>query len=120
MHTLCRIAFVLTLLPQCLSPLPAAPVLPHLFSDHMVLQRDVPIRVWGSADPGEAVKVEFAGHTARGAADTRGHWSVTLPAMPAGGPLSLRVIGKKTIALRDVMVGEVWVASGQSNMAFAL
>src|SRR5215831_7767130 len=102
------------------SPLYADPVLPHLFSDHMVLQREAPIRVWGNADPGERVKVELAGHTAYQVADKAGHWTMWLPSMQAGGPFTLKITSKKSILLRDVTIGEVWVASGQSNMAFAL
>jgi sialate O-acetylesterase len=94
--------------------------LPHLFSDHMVLQRDSEVRVWGWADPGEKISVSLAGQTKESSADGGGHWKVVLPAMPAGGPFVLRVRGKKTLVYRDVMFGEVWVASGQSNMTFAL
>jgi sialate O-acetylesterase len=102
------------------SPLSAQPTLPHLFSDHMVLQRDGDIRVWGWAEPGEAISVSLAGRSKEttAAADTR--WSVSLPAMHAGGPFTLVVRGKKTIELRDVLIGDVWIASGQSNMTYAL
>src|SRR5215475_16059375 len=102
------------------SQLQAEPSLPHLFGDHMVFQRDTPIRVWGTADAGERVTVELAGRTESTVADARRHWKVSLPAMAAGGPFTLRVLGRRSIVLRDVMVGEVWVASGQSNMAFVL
>ena len=102
------------------SPCCAEPALPHLFSDHMVLQRDADIRVWGWADPGEKISVSLAGQMMATNADGRGHRSVDLQALPAGGPFVLRVQGKKTIEFRDVMIGEVWVASGQSNMTYAL
>src|SRR5262249_24114846 len=98
----------------------ADPELPHLFSDHMVLQRDVPIHVWGMAEANEKITVELAGHTVHTTGSAEGSWSVFLPAMPAGGPFLLRVNGKKEVLLRDVMIGEVWIASGQSNMAYAL
>ena len=98
----------------------AEPRLPHLFSDHMVFQRDAAIRVWGWAEPGEAISVEFAGQTKQATADADSRWHVDLAALPAGGPFVLQVRGKKTLEFKDVMVGEVWVASGQSNMAYSL
>jgi sialate O-acetylesterase len=96
------------------------PVLPTLISDHMVLQQGREIHVWGRADAGEKVTVSLAGHTATTTTDARNHWSVYLPAMSAGGPFTLTVQGNKPIVIKDVMIGEVWIASGQSNMAFAL
>jgi len=102
------------------SPLRAEPVLPHLFSDHMVIQREAEIRVWGWADSGEVISVSLGTTGGQATADSDGRWRVTLPAMPAGGPFTLTVQGKKTILFRDVMLGEVWVASGQSNMSYAL
>jgi sialate O-acetylesterase len=102
------------------SPIYAEPVLPHLFSDHMVLQRDADIRVWGWADPGEEISISLGGHTKATSADGQRHWKIDLPAMPAGGPFVLHVQGKKTVEFKDVMIGEVWVASGQSNMTYAL
>ena len=100
--------------------LQASPVLPHLFSDHMVLQRDMPISIWGRADAGEQITVTLAEQSAHTAAGADGRWKVTLASMAAGGPFVLSVRGDATITLRDVMIGEVWVASGQSNMTFAL
>src|SRR6267378_6384419 len=98
----------------------ADPVLPHLLSDHMVLQQGREIHIWGKADPGEKITVTLAERTSSAQPDVNGSWSVRLPAMPAGGPFTVIVRGKKTILLKDVMIGEVWVASGQSNMTFAL
>ena len=103
-----------------LSSLRAEPVLPHLFSDHMVIQREAEIRVWGRADPGEIVSVGLGASIGQATTDADGRWRVTLPAMRAGGPFVLKIQGKKTIVFRDVMLGEVWVASGQSNMTYAL
>jgi sialate O-acetylesterase len=91
-----------------------------LFGDHMVLQREAPIRVWGRADPGERVQVQLATRQARTRADAHGRWQVLLASMPAGGPHQLHVIGLNRLHLSDVMVGEVWVASGQSNMEWSL
>jgi sialate O-acetylesterase len=98
----------------------AEPRLSHLFSDHMVLQRDVELRIWGWGDPGESIEVGLAGLSRQTSAADDGHWSVSLPPLRAGGPFILEVRGKKTLRLKDVMIGEVWVASGQSNMTYAL
>ena len=114
-----RTAIVLSLLAFTLNCW-ADPVLPTLFSDHVVLQRDREIHIWGKADPGERITASLAGHEATATADKRGAWSVHLPAMSAGGPFTLVIRGKKQIAIRDVMIGEVWIASGQSNMTFSL
>jgi len=94
--------------------------LPALLSDHMVLQRGLPVHIWGKAAPAEAVSVTFRGATRAATADEIGHWSVYLPPSEAGGPFELTVKGNNAITLSDVMVGEVWVDSGQSNMEFAL
>lgn len=92
--------------------------LPALFSDHAVLQRNIPLRVWGWAEPGEMVSVMLAGNEARAAAGPDGAWEVTLPAQPAGGPLEMTVSGSDTVVVHDLLVGEVWIGSGQSNMEF--
>jgi sialate O-acetylesterase len=94
--------------------------LAHIFSEHMVLQRQQPIAVWGWADPGEAVRVEFHGKHARTRANAQGEWRVKLPAQRAGGPYSLVVQGQSRIALNDVLVGDLWLASGQSNMEWSV
>jgi sialate O-acetylesterase len=107
------------LFAMCLS-LDAEPRLPHLFSDHMVLQRDIELRIWGWADVGEPIEVNLAGASRKTAAAGNGRWSVLLPPFPAGGPFVIEVRGKKTLRLKDVMIGEVWVASGQSNMTYAV
>jgi sialate O-acetylesterase len=86
----------------------------------MVLQRDLEIPVWGWADPGEPISVRLAGNLRETITGPEGKWHVTLPAEPAGGPFVLLVKGQKTIVLRDVLIGEVWIASGQSNMTYAL
>jgi sialate O-acetylesterase len=90
--------------------------LPGVFSDHMVLQRDTPLRVWGWADAGEKVTVKIAGRSKTCDTDADGHWSVVLAPMKAGGPHRLTVRGKNTLRVEDVLVGEVWICSGQSNM----
>ena len=89
-----------------------------IFQDHAVLQRDRPIEVWGHAGNGEAITVSIAASTARARADGSGRWSVTLPAMSAGGPFVLTAQGGSGSrqAARDILVGDVFLCSGQSNM----
>jgi sialate O-acetylesterase len=104
----------------CAPALWAEPRLPHLFSDHMVLQRDAEIRVWGWAAPQEKIRVRLAGETRETTAAGDASWNVALPALGAGGPFELEVRGNTTVVFKDVLIGEVWVASGQSNMTYAL
>jgi sialate O-acetylesterase len=88
-----------------------------MFQDHAVLQRDAPIRVFGTAAPGAAVDVTFAAERARGRADAAGRWMLELPARPAGGPFELVARAGATVQrVDDVLVGDVWLCSGQSNM----
>jgi len=94
--------------------------MPQVFGSHMVLQRDKPIIIWGWANPGETVTVRLATENGRAQANDRGEWKVTLPAMSAGGPFTLTVSGSSTVTYDDVMVGEVWLCSGQSNMEFGM
>ncbi len=102
------------------APAPAVALLAPVFQDQAVLQRDRPIRVWGSATPGEQVLVAFNGREAGGRADTSGRWEATLPAVGAGGPYTLEVRGESgsSQVVSDVLVGDVWLCSGQSNMEF--
>lgn len=94
--------------------------LPSHFSDHLVLQRDAALPIWGTADPGEEVVVTFQQQEQKTTAGDDGRWSVHLAKTPAGGPYELTVQGKNTVTLKDVLVGEVWLASGQSNMDFTV
>ncbi len=98
----------------------AQPKPANIFSSHMVLQRDKPIRVWGTASAGETVTVSLAEKSAKAKTDRSGRWSVTLPAMPHGGPHTMRIRGKQETILEDILVGEVWLCSGQSNMEWPL
>jgi sialate O-acetylesterase len=92
-----------------------------LFTDHMVLQRDMKVPVWGKAKPGENVTVEFQGQKVAAQADAEGNWLATLAPLKAGGPATFKVAGAgNTIELKDVLVGEVWICSGQSNMEWSL
>ena len=91
--------------------------LPAVISDGMVLQRDQPIVLWGWAEPGTEVSVTLAGDRANAHADDNGNWQVTLPERPAGGPHTISVSGRATVQqIKDVLIGEVWLGSGQSNM----
>ncbi len=93
-----------------------ADVRPHaLFSDGMVLQRGMEIPVWGTADEGEQVEVAFCGQTVTTAARD-GAWTVRLAPLDAGGPYTMTISGANSVEIRDVLVGEVWVCGGQSNM----
>lgn len=91
-----------------------------LFGDHMVMQRDVPLPVWGTAKPGEQVTVSLGERKASTTADAAGRWQVKLDALPAGGPFVMTLAGDNRVTIEDVMVGEVWVCSGQSNMAMTV
>lgn len=116
-----RLRLVLAvMLAAATGPVHAEVVVSGLFSDHMVLQRNTPIAVWGTAVAGERITVRLAGQQAVGRADDAGRWRTQLRPLDAGGPFVLTIAGTNTITLHDVMIGEVWVCSGQSNMAFPL
>jgi sialate O-acetylesterase len=93
----------------------------NMFGDHMVLQQGIRNKVWGKADPGEAVTVSLGGQTQSTTAAADGSWHVLLdPVMDYGGPHTLTVKGKNTVSFSDVLIGEVWVCSGQSNMQWSV
>ncbi len=95
--------------------------MPAIFGDHMVLQQELALPVWGTAEPGEAVTVTLDGHSARATAGADGKWAVKLPRMkPNAEGVTMTVAGKNTVTISDVLIGEVWVCSGQSNMEFGL
>lgn len=100
----------------------AAPLLASVFTDHAVLQRGRPIRVWGIAEPGGAVAIDLSGQAAQARADAQGRWSAELPARPADGiPLALTVrSGGAVQTVSDLLMGDVWLCSGQSNMEYPL
>lgn len=92
-----------------------------IFGDHMVLQQNQPIRVWGTADPEENVTVSLADESRSGKASAEGQWRIDLPAMPADGKAhTMTIKGSNTISLTDVWLGEVWLCSGQSNMEWSV
>lgn len=92
--------------------------MPLLFSDGMVLQRNKAIPIWGFADANEKVEIHFNKQIKKTQADKNGKWTVNLDAEKAGGPFELIIIGKNKITIKNVLVGEVWICSGQSNMEF--
>lgn len=102
------------------APLRAEVSLPAIFSDHMVLQGDTTVPVWGWAEAGEQVTVTIAGQTKSVTADASGNWSLKLDPLKTGEALTMTVRGKNSITVQDVVVGEVWLCSGQSNMAMTV
>lgn len=119
---LALLALLLAAAPQPASSAPAVAEvrLAAVFGDHAVLQRDRPLRVWGFARPGEEVTVTLAGRTSKATTDPDGRFAVTLEALPAGGPHELVAAGSTRAVSTDVHVGEVWLSSGQSNMAMTV
>lgn len=124
MHITCHAAFVRRLAIALLLGLSSAAFaevrLPALFSDHAVLQQGVSVPVWGWADPGEEITVAISGQTRTVKAGADGAWRVALDALKPGATLTLTVKGKNTVTVQDVLVGEVWLGSGQSNMAMTV
>jgi len=109
--------FVIAAGAWCLAVTAFADVkMPAIFTDHMVLQRDQKNRVWGWAEHGETVKVTIGNQSHQATAGTDKKWTVTLEPLQVGGPLTLSIAGKSTVTIQDVLVGEVWICSGQSNM----
>ncbi len=94
--------------------------LPNIFGDHMVIQRLQTNPVWGKADPGENITVKIHGQYHTTTAGEDGNWRVMLNPVPTGGPYELIIEAKNTVTLRDILVGEVWLCSGQSNMVRAV
>jgi len=103
----------------CAAPAAAEMKMPSIFSEGMVLQRDMPVPIWGWADDGEKVTVAIQGQTVSTVA-AGGKWRVTLKPLKAGGPYRLTVRGRKPLTFKDVLVGEVWFTAGQSNMMMAI
>ena len=109
-------ALFVCLLTFCCAAARAEVTLPPVISDHMVLQRDAAAPIWGSASPGEEISVSIAGQTKTTSADAKGNWKVSLDPLKVAEGLTLTVKGKNTLTIQDVLVGEVWLGSGQSNM----
>ena len=122
-HPKLKRSALLALLATTLAPWAAADVrMPAIFSDHMVLQRDAQVAVWGWADPGEEVTVEpsWSDAAVTLSADADGRWRTAVATGPAGGPHSLSIAGANRVTFEDVLFGEVWVCSGQSNMEWSM
>jgi len=94
--------------------------LPALISDGMVLQQGTKVNLWGEADPGEVVKVKLGGQEAEATAGHDRRWKVEIGPLSGGEPFTMSIVGKNIITLHDVLVGEVWICSGQSNMEMSV
>ena len=114
-----RVFLICLLWASCLKVYPNV-VLPSIFSDHMVLQQKSDVRIWGWDLKRQKVKIHWQGNTYKSKANSEGHWEVSIPTGSAGGPFELLVEGSKKIHIKDVWLGEVWLASGQSNMEYSL
>src|SRR5512133_2535021 len=112
-----KILFILLLFSNIAA---AQVVLPPFFNCNMVLQQGIPIPVWGWASPGEKVSVTFNNKTVTTKTGKDGKWKVSLQAMNYGGPYNMVVKGKNLRTIENILIGEVWVCSGQSNMEFNL
>lgn len=116
-----RIICLAVVLGLLAGPLYAAVSVPSIFGSHMVVQQGQAVPVWGKAEPGEEVSVSLGGHTAKATADSAGKWRVDLPKVQGEGALQLVVAGKEnTLTFDDVLAGEVWIGSGQSNMQWTV
>jgi sialate O-acetylesterase len=94
--------------------------LPNIFTDHMVLQQGQENKIWGKGKAGEKVSITIDGKTVETVTDEQGNWSAKLPVLPVGGPYVLKIVGENAIEIQDVLVGEVWICSGQSNMQWSV
>jgi len=117
--TLATLASVAAVALLCPAASPADVTLATPFCDGAVLQRDKPLAIWGAASPGEKVKVDFKGQTQQTEADAQGRWHIQLAGFPASAePAQLVVTGHNTVTVRDILLGDVWLCAGQSNMHF--
>lgn len=114
-----KIGILLTFLLLSCVLLHAEVRLSHIFSDNMVIQRDKPIVIWGWADKNEPIEITLNDNTVKGKADKQGYWHLTLQSMKYGGPYIIDIKGRKnSISLNNILIGDVWLCSGQSNMQF--
>lgn len=117
-HKIQKIAIVFLLLVSFVTT--AQVKLPRLISNGAVLQRDTELKLWGWASAGETVELTFNEKKYTAQADTNGNWSILLPSQPAGGPFEMTFKGKNEISVKDILFGDVWVCSGQSNMELTM
>ena len=103
-----------------LQPASATVRLPKLISDGMVLQRDTKLKIWGWATAGEQIKIKFNNKTGKVITSKMGEWSITFPAMKAGGPYTMDIMADEHLVIRDILIGDVWFCSGQSNMVLPM
>ncbi|MDR6941637.1 sialate O-acetylesterase [Mucilaginibacter pocheonensis] len=94
--------------------------LPKLISDGMILQRDTKLKIWGWATAGEQIKIKFNNKTGKVVTSKNGEWSITFPAMKAGGPYTMDIMADEHLVIRDILIGDVWFCSGQSNMVLPM
>lgn len=118
--TLRPLSFLVALTLFASFPAEAKVRLPRVFDSNMVLQREATLPVWGWASPGESVTCEIGNGKATATANAEGQWKLELPPMKAGGPLTLTVRAENTLIFTNILVGEVWVCSGQSNMEMGI
>jgi sialate O-acetylesterase len=113
--------FIGLLLLFCIAQAKATITLPKIFTTNMVLQRDKEIKIWGWSDKGETITVSFNGQLVKSKADKKGNWAAILKSMKYGGPYEMRIAGKKDIILlKNILIGDVWICSGQSNMEWTI
>ena len=94
--------------------------LPSIFSDNMVIQEGAPVNIWGWASPGESIKIEFSGQVIDLRTDNEGRWKAVLEPVTSNKPLRMVLTGRNRISIRNILAGEVWLCSGQSNMEWSL
>lgn len=119
-RNICKLFFA-CLIGQCMiTSIHAEVILPHLISDGMVLQRNTPVNIWGWASPGERLSVTFRNKTYTATTGSDGKWKITMKAMKEGGPFEMKIDASNHIVLHDILVGDVWVCTGQSNMVLPM
>lgn len=119
-YRLLRLACIILLCPFASPDAYSQISLPKLISDGMVLQRDTELRIWGWASPGEKVSVRFKRRSFTTKADNEGNWQLMLPKQPAGGPYAMELTGSNQLIIQDILIGDVWLCAGQSNMVHYL
>lgn len=119
-RSICCLILVTIIAAAWVPPLSAEVRLPRVFGSHMVLQQEKPLVFWGWSEANETIMVTLGAETQQTKANERGEWKITLPARKTGGPLTLKVSGSSTVVFEDVLIGEVWLASGQSNMEMGI
>ena len=120
MKTHLRITLVAIVVTFIINSVPAEVSVPAIFGDNMVFQMEQQNPVWGWANPGETVYVRIDGQKHKTKADNNGNWKVKIGSLPVGGPYTLEIKGENKLVFEDVLSGEVWLCSGQSNMQWSV